>query len=407
MRAHNWKNGVASKKASLTKNANPLRAGALAAAEINWTAFFDPVESHPDIVLKAVAARSLDKATAQVAKYKLQGVKAYGSYQELVDDSEIDVIYTALPNGLHKAWAIKAMRAGKHVLVEKPIASNAQDVKEMEECATATGKVVLEAMHWRFHPAAHLLKKIVKSGEHGKVHTVESSFYLPQGTLAADDIRFQYELAGGSLMDFCYLISASCYYADLGDDLSVDVDEVTMRKHATDPKIDEAFNSTFTLRSASSQQEVKCTVTGDSAEPKLFGMIPKYWNMAPDCAVGLERADIHFSAFVGPYLNHAIVIKMKDESGNFTGEKKTSSSYQGGDEWGDRGEAWWTTYRYGLEAFVDAVWQADADADAGAGSGLKSTPPGWVSLSESARVMSVIESIYDKAGLPRRVSADV
>lgn len=105
-----------------------MRFGVLGAASITFSSLFEPAGSHPGVVIRAVAARSLAKAEAQIAKYKLNAT-AYGSYDELLADPDIDAIYIPLPNGLHCEWAVKSMKAGKHVLIEKPIASNAEQAR--------------------------------------------------------------------------------------------------------------------------------------------------------------------------------------------------------------------------------------------------------------------------------------
>lgn len=397
MKIHNWRAGVGKHKSTQQKTANPLRAGAISAAAINWTAFFDPIDTHPDIVLAGVAARSLAKAEAQIAHYNLKDVKAYGSYEELLADPNIDVVYTALPNGLHAEWAIKAMEAGKHILVEKPIASNASDVEKIKQCSIRTGKVVLEAMHWQFHPVAHAVREEIESGKHGKILSFRARMTLPRGTLSADDIRLKYDLSGGATMDLSYVLSAASYFCGLDSTTSIDIQKAVPRLSPGDPKIDEAMDVEFVLTDHETGVEAFCTTHGDLLEPKLLGIVPRYWNMMPSCAIELEKSQISLDNFVGPHMSHSIDITEKDSKGNATGKKRSLHFYKGGPKWGDRGEAWWTTYRYQLEAFVEMVRNVQQGKN-------HTMPPCWLSLDESQLVMSVIDAVYENAGLPKRES---
>ena len=204
---HNWRYGVSSIAASTQKTSTPLRLGVLGAAAINPSAIFDPVSTHPGVVISGIAARDKARAEKQIKQYKLQHARAYDSYDDLLADPEIEAIYNPLPNGLHSEWTIKALRAGKHVLVEKPIASNAEQVREIRRVSQETGKLVLEAFHWRLHPAAHLVKSLVESGNYGEVEEVKARFIVPAGVIGKNDIRFNSSLAGGSSMDMIYVLS--------------------------------------------------------------------------------------------------------------------------------------------------------------------------------------------------------
>jgi predicted dehydrogenase len=206
LNVHNWWNGVPKVKASLKRTENPLRIGVLSAADINYSAIIDPIQTHRDAILCGIAARDRSRAQAQIDKYKLgPACKAYGSYAELLADPDIEAVYIPLPNGLHCEWGIKAMEAGKHVLVEKPITSNAEEARKLQQTATTTGKVGLEAFHWRFHPAAHRLKEIVESGKYGYPTSIYAQLNVPAGQFDKNNIRFNYKLGGGACMDLTYV----------------------------------------------------------------------------------------------------------------------------------------------------------------------------------------------------------
>ncbi|KAK3706108.1 hypothetical protein LTR37_012935 [Vermiconidia calcicola] len=394
LNVHNWWHGVAKIKAATQTSNNPLRFGVLGAAEINYVALFDPISTNPGVTVNAIAARSLSKAQAQIDKYQLEDVRAYGSYDGLLDDPDIDAVYIPLPNGLHCEWAIKAMEAGKHVLIEKPIASNAEQARRIREVSEATVKVALEAFHWRFHPAAHQVKDIVDSGKYGNVTSLYAQFYVSSGFLKDNDIRFQYGLAGGACMDLTYVFSGTTYFAC--DDIKTSKFKVLAaapRLAAMDKKVDAAMEATFEVEQAGKPIST-CKVSADIARPKLFGLIPKLWEGTPFLSIELEKARIDFPAFVGSWLNHTITITEKNNDGSLGSIKHTEQCYTGGPQWGEgKGERWWTSYRYQLEAFVEMVEARDT--------GKEYAGPD-VGLNESVRIMELIDAVYQKADLPIR-----
>ena len=135
------------------------------------------------------------------------------SYQELVEDPELDAIYNPLPNSLHCEWTLRALRAGKHVLCEKPIAANAAEAERMAAAAEETGRVLVEAFHWRYHPLAARMREVVRSGALGEVRRVEAALCIP--FLLPGDIRYRFDLAGGATMDTgCYAINLVRFLAE-------------------------------------------------------------------------------------------------------------------------------------------------------------------------------------------------
>jgi predicted dehydrogenase len=186
----------------------PLRWGLLSTARIN-KALFTPLRTSKRNRLLAVASRSQEKAGAYAHEKKIQ--LAYGSYEALLADPEIDVIYNSLPNHLHAEWTIKAVEAGKHVLCEKPLALSTDEVDSMDTAAEKYGKVVAEAFMYRSHPKTLKVKEIVDSGELGQVKIVRSSFTFVMTN--PNDYRWKPEMGGGGLWDIgCYPLSypASC-----------------------------------------------------------------------------------------------------------------------------------------------------------------------------------------------------
>lgn len=126
-----------------------------------------PAKSHPEVIVAAIAARDKFKANAHAKTHGILIV--HESYQALLDDSAIDVIYIPLPNGLHYEWAIRALRAGKHVLLEKLSTPNAMEAKALIDfhgsLPSSTRPVLLEAFHYRFHPAWQQLLSLVSKAE--------------------------------------------------------------------------------------------------------------------------------------------------------------------------------------------------------------------------------------------------
>jgi predicted dehydrogenase len=151
----------------------------------------------------AIASRSLESAQKVAADLGIP--KAYGSYEELLADPEIEVIYNPLPNDQHVAWTLAAARAGKHVLCEKPFAMTAQEAEQLREVA---GKVhIMEAFMVRFHPQWQRARELVRSGALGELRTVQAFFsYFNR---QSDNIRNRADVGGGALYDIgCYAIVA-------------------------------------------------------------------------------------------------------------------------------------------------------------------------------------------------------
>ena len=180
-----------------------LRWGFLSTAEINH-ALISPLRVSKRNQLVAIASRSDEKAKAYAKKWEIP--RAYGSYEALLADPEIDVIYNSLPNHLHADWTIKALKAGKHVLCEKPLGLTASDVDKMFATAKESGRVLTEAFMYRHHPQTLKVKEIVESGVLGKLRFLRGSFTF---TLNREgNYRFSKDMGGGSIWDVgCYPIS--------------------------------------------------------------------------------------------------------------------------------------------------------------------------------------------------------
>lgn len=186
---------------------NRIRWGILSTAKIGTVQVIPAMQQGEHCEISAIASRTLDQAEQTAAELGIP--RAYGSYEELLADPDIDAIYNPLPNHLHVSWSIKAIEAGKHVLCEKPIGLSSSEGQQLVDCAAAHPELkVMEAFMYRHHPQWQLARKLVTDCTIGELRTIQSFFSYfnddPQ------NIRNQSEIGGGGLMDIgCYPISLS------------------------------------------------------------------------------------------------------------------------------------------------------------------------------------------------------
>ena len=186
---------------------NNVRWGVLGVAKIATVKVIPAMRHCRDAEVVGIASRSLERA--QRAARELGLPKAYGSYEELLADPEIDAVYIPLPNHLHVPWAIKALEAGKHVLCEKPIGLSSVEAESLIAAGRRHPRLkLMEAFMYRHHPQWVTAKRLVDEGRLGPLKTVQSFFsYFNRNP---DDVRNRAEIGGGGLMDIgCYPISLS------------------------------------------------------------------------------------------------------------------------------------------------------------------------------------------------------
>jgi predicted dehydrogenase len=181
-----------------------LRFGVLGAARIAPAALVRPARAVPGAVVAAIAARDPRRAADFARKHGVDTV--HSSYDELLADPSIDAIYNPLPNALHAEWTLKALAAGKHVLCEKPFTSNEAEAREVAAAAAASGLVVMEAYHYRYHALAEKMLEITHDGRLGDTTHVQTWMCFPLPKFS--DIRYSYPLGGGTTMDCCYAVHA-------------------------------------------------------------------------------------------------------------------------------------------------------------------------------------------------------
>ena len=191
---------------------NRIRWGILGAAKIAVQKVIPGMQASRYCEIAAIASRHLEKS--QTVARHLQIPKAYGSYEDLLGDPDIDAVYIPLPNHLHVPWAIKALDAGKHVLCEKPLGLSADEAQQLVDAAKAKPRLkVMEAFMYRHHPQWQTARQLIAGGKIGEVRTIHSFFSYYNDD--PGNIRNKPEIGGGSLMDIgCYCISLARFLFD-------------------------------------------------------------------------------------------------------------------------------------------------------------------------------------------------
>lgn len=184
-----------------------LKWGVLGCAGIAKRSVIPGVQASQLNEVTAIASRNFDNASRTAEEHGIQ--TAYGSYEELLSDSSIDVVYIPLPNHLHREWTIRAAEAGKHVLCEKPLALNANEAAEMAEACARAGVQLSEAFMYRWNPRYDAIRDIIASGEIGELRGIRSAFTF-NNAKDSNNVRYRKEWGGGSIYDVgCYPINAA------------------------------------------------------------------------------------------------------------------------------------------------------------------------------------------------------
>jgi xylose dehydrogenase (NAD/NADP) len=190
-------------------DAPAMRLGVLSTARINDKLLAGAAPSD-EVQVVAVASRSRERAQEYARAHGIE--RAHGSYEALLADEGVDAVYISLPNSLHVEWSINALRAGKHVLCEKPLDRDPAEVERAYDEAEAAGRLLAEAFMYRHHPQTLRVRALVEEGAIGPLRLVRASFSFR--SRRAEDVRLSRELAGGSLRDVgCYCVTASRFLA--------------------------------------------------------------------------------------------------------------------------------------------------------------------------------------------------
>jgi predicted dehydrogenase len=323
----------------------PVRIGVLGAASIVPSALMNPGRGVHEAQILAIASRDPKRAYTLAKKHGIPRV--HQTYSALLADDDIDAIYNPLPNSLHAKWTIRALKAGKHVLCEKPFASNAQEAEEMAQTARETRLVLSEAFAYRYHPLTARVKEILASGEIGNIQHFEAQFcfLLP----SPKNIRFNYDLSGGALMDCgCYPVSLIRYLAQA--EPTVENAEARLFK----PQVDRRMTADLSFADGRTAHLV-C----DMLYPRLFRS-----------SLTVQGSEGRLEV-LNPYHPHWFNrLKVQGRKGSYT-ERGSNEN----------------VYALQLRAFVRAIH----------GERTINTHPG-----DAIGNMRVIDDIYEKAGLQKR-----
>lgn len=282
-----------------TKKKKTLTWGVLGAARIAPTALVYPAAySAGRAFVLRVASRNRnndDKDTAHEFA-TTYGVPRYssGDYADVLRDVDVRAVYVPLPNGLHVHWANEALRAGKHVLVEKPLATTAAEAAALVELAARERRCLMEGMHSLFHPSMQRARAIVRSGAIGDVRRVVARFH--SCITSPDDIRYNVRgtaphLAGGALRDNgIYCVYAGMFLADAV------VDRVRWVKREMAYGVDARTTAELVLSTGASLR-VECAINERA-----------WWRLVPRCTVHGSRGSLYILNFVLPHVVHALVV---------------------------------------------------------------------------------------------------
>jgi xylose dehydrogenase (NAD/NADP) len=183
----------------------PVNWGIMSTAQINRL-FIGGARQADDVHILAVASRDLARAQAYAQQWGIE--RAHGSYESLLADPDVEVVYISLPNSLHIEWTVKALQAGKHVLCEKPLSRRAHEVREAFDVAEREDRLLMEGFMYRHHPQTRRLAELIAQGAVGRVRMVRAAFSFVEDDPA--DVRLRSALQGGALMDVgCYCVSSA------------------------------------------------------------------------------------------------------------------------------------------------------------------------------------------------------
>jgi predicted dehydrogenase len=328
-----------------------LRIGVLGAARIAEQALIRPASAVPAVTVAAIAARDPSRADAFALQHGIP--VSHPSYDALLADPEVDAVYVPLPNALHAPWTLRAIAAGKHVLCEKPFSSNAAEAADVADAAAGSGLVVMEAMHYRYHPLVRRMVSLLRSGAIGRLRTVQCWTNWPVSD--PGDIRYDYAAGGGALMD------GGCYAVDC---LRLIAGEPSVAGALADPlpapqdAVDRAMAARLTFPAG---------VTG--------------WFESSFIRAGEFRADVYVTGDEGTLWLQNFVLAHEGRLSIFPNGAAAAEEAPDSDRAGD------TTFAWQLRAFAAAVQDG---------------APVETTAENATATMRVIDDVYRAASLPVR-----
>ncbi|KAI7773883.1 hypothetical protein LA080_009678 [Diaporthe eres] len=388
------------------KQDDAIKFGILGAANIADMGFIAPAKSHPEVIVYAVAARDKARAVAYAKSHGIPEVR--DSYQAILDDPAIDAVYIPTPNGLHFEWALKALAAGKHVLLEKPSTSNAQEAELLFRSPLLLNPqggrpapVLMEAFHAFFTPAWRLF---VSTVDRPSVAHVRARAVIPSFVAKDDDIRFDYDLAGGSAMDVgTYTVMA--LRRTLGAEPEACVEADLRRRPPPRERCDDTFRAQFQFP-GDVIGEIEGGLRGSNFSLSWPTVTVQHRAVAepgPEEGTEVRRTrKVVFVNFMFAPIYHRIDIEddfvvTKKGSGEVVRKyvkKETKKAYtfkeMGVDE---PGEIYWLTYRHELEQFVNRIRGREGNGD-------------FISHDNSIGQMRALDMIYEKSGLGLRPTSE-
>ncbi|MGE2692140.1 Gfo/Idh/MocA family protein [Mycolicibacterium pulveris] len=326
-------------------SAGPVRIGILGASSFAPTTLINPAKANDDVVVAAAASRDVPSAEAFAAEHGI--AKAYGSYEALIEDPDLDAIYVLVPTSMHGKWTKAALAAGKHVLCEKPFTANAAEAREIADLAAKSDRVVMEAIQFRHHPLTRRVEEIIASGELGTLQRVDVSLCVLLPTFNAN--CYNYELAGGSMMD------AGSYVANMARTFGGATPEVvSAQAKLQKPRVDRAMSAELRY-AAGHTGRLRCALWSGNL----------FWATAS--VVG-DAGRLRVLSPAAPHLFPWLLVRSAN---------------------GRRVERFprRPTYSYQLDNFAAAVLRGEP---------VRTTPQ------DAVENMSVIDAVYRAAGLPVR-----
>ena len=323
----------------------PIRFGTLGTARITPRALVYPCVDEPRAAIAAIAARERPRAEDFARHHGIPTVLE--RYADVVEHDRVDAVYVPLHIPAHREWTLRALEAGKHVLCEKSFACNAAEAEEMAAAGRASGRVLMDAFHYRYHPVFHRAREIYLSGELGDIQRLDAAFHIPVTDAAG--IRMNYVTGGGVTMDIgCYPISWVRHIT------GAEPDSVTAEADVGPEHVDVRLRAQMTFPGG-----IVATTSGDMRPEAAFTAY---------LTVTGSAGSLHVVNPLVPQMGHQIRVTVGSRERVEVLDRRP-------------------TYGYQLDAFLDAIEDG--------------VPP-LTDADDAVRQMRVIDRCYEAVGLPLR-----